>query len=108
MFNAQSIDHIYTSGKIVIYSFSLQSKSFLLKHQEHFTTILSHIQLDMKAKMTSNQTTPTIEYPKVDLICFIYDRICSMCRSFDNEKMILLNENLLKRYDVCFILVILS
>jgi len=106
MFNAQSIDYIHRKGNIVIYSFSLQLKSFLLKNEARFTRILSDIRLDMKAKMIDNQIGRPIEYPKVSLICFIYDKICSMCRIFDDEKLILLNENMLKKYVVFFILVI--
>jgi hypothetical protein len=37
--------------------------------------ILSHIRLEMKIRMTDNQINGTIEYPKVNLIYFIYDTI---------------------------------
>jgi hypothetical protein len=108
MFNAQSIDHLYKRSNIVIYSFSLHLKSFSLKNKARFEKILSHIRLDMKVGMTDNQIDPTIEYPKVGLICFIYDKICSMCRIFDDEKLILLNENMLKKYVVFFTLTIMK
>jgi hypothetical protein len=108
MFNAQSIDYIHRKGNIVIYSFSLQLESFLLKNEARFTTILSDIRLDMKAKMIDNQIGRPIEYPKVSLIYFIYDKICFMCRIFNKEKLILPNENMLNKYGAFFILVIVN
>jgi hypothetical protein len=73
MFNAQSIDHIYRKGNIVIYSH--QNLFFCLKNKAHFMAILSHIRLEMKIRMTDNQINGTIEYPKVNLIYLIYDTI---------------------------------
>jgi hypothetical protein len=69
-------------------------------------TIISHIRLDMKIKMTDNEINQLINYPAVSFIYLIDVYLLFICRIFDNEKQIFAIEKMLKWSDVFFIEVI--
>ncbi len=60
--------------EVTDHNFLINQNCLFYKHQEHFMDLLSKIQLDMKTKMTSNQSAPTIKYPKVNFICYFYSQ----------------------------------
>jgi hypothetical protein len=46
-------------------------KCIFLKNEKLFMSIISHIRLDMKVKMTDNRVNQPIQYPNVSFSYFI-------------------------------------
>jgi hypothetical protein len=60
---------------------------FILKNEEYFMSIITHIRFDANVRMTDNQVNQTIQYPNVRQTNIFHEFkfIYSMRRIFDNE-----------------------
>ncbi len=81
--NDESIEKCLMLNRLIIYIQEVNSCQrtfnriiiFLLKNEKHFSSILSHIRLDMKKSIMDHQLNHDIQYPEVKLICSIVVKI---------------------------------
>ncbi len=78
---------------------------YLLKNDANFTKLISDIRIEMQYKMVDDHNAQT---SYVKLFSSVYVVYIYLFRTLENEQKNSINENMLKKYDVFFILVMLT
>jgi len=86
---------------ILFHKFSI----YLLKNDANFTKLISDIRIEMQYKMVDDHNA---QNSYVKLFSLIYVVYIYLFRTLENEQKNSINENMLKKYGVFFILVMLT
>jgi hypothetical protein len=79
--------------------------NYLFKNEARFTSLISDIRLDMQYKMADNQS---VQNPCVRLYSSMYIDHIYLYRIFESENKILIYENMHKKSDVFFIIIMMK